>query len=626
VGTLVTLNGTELDAVIDVRFSDNVVAPMTIVSPTTVTVTVPPGATTGQMLVSVPNGVAFPANFTVTPMITSVGPSPVFPGVLVTISGSNLMAATGRPTVRVGSVAATSLPGGTPDELVVAVPATAASGRVSVTTTDGTASSPTDLVVVRRPTVTSFTPTVGPVGTLVTVNGPHLAGVTGVHFNGLSAEVTPVSPTSLRAIVPAGATSGLITLITEAGTVNSLARFTVTPPSDLQIPVVTSPASASTGRAVSIRTTIRNVGGSPVAAATLSFYVSADGVLDGGDRLLATRGLTNLAAGATVAPVTSATIPADLAPGVYRVIATVALSGSVRESDDTNNAGVSAPVTVTLHRPDLSVTTLVPPVRGAIGQAIAVTHTIRNGGPALAGPFSIRFHLSADALLDADDPVIGSRALTGLAPGATNTASTSLRLPATVSAGEYYVIAVADALEQQVELDESRNVAVGGPFTVVPYQPELTLTALTVPARWGIGQTVGVANTVRNTGVAPATAFAVRFFVSADGVLDPTDLPIGARALGGLAAGAASVGPTSLRMPPTMREGQYYLLAVVDAAAQQGEPDETNNVTISAPFNVVPYRPPNPDPGECGGVRTLGWYKPSCLPPPPTDCCGDGDD
>jgi subtilase family serine protease len=222
--------------------------------------------------------------------------------------------------------------------------------------------------------------------------------------------------------------------------------------------------------------------------------------------------------------------------------------------------------------------------------------------------------------------VIGTRALTGLAAGGTNTASTSLRLATTASAGEYYLIATVDALEQQTELDETNNTLVAGPFSVIPYQPELTLTTLTVPARWGLGQTLGVANAVRNTGVAPATGFAVRFYVSADAVLDAGDVPIGSRMLGGLAAGAASAAPTSLSMPPTLREGHYYLIAVVDAARQQGERDETNNVTVSAPFNAVPYRPPpEPDLGECGGVRVLGWFKPACMPPP-SDCCGDGDD
>jgi photosystem II stability/assembly factor-like uncharacterized protein len=628
VGTLVTLTGTELDAINEVRFSDNVAAPITIVSPATVTVTVPHGATTGQMLVSVPNGVALPATFTVTPMITTVDPSSVFPGTQVIISGSNLMAATGRPTVRVGSVAATPLPGGTTDQLLITVPATAATGRVSVTTEDGTASSPTDLVVVRRPTVTSFTPAGGPVGTLVTLNGPNLAGVTRVHFDGMNAEVTPVSATALRAIVPAGATSGLIALVTEAGTVTSLSRFTVTQPSDLQIPVVTSPATVSIGRPVNIGTTVRNVGGSPAAAATLSLYVSTDQVLDGADRLLATRSLTRVATGGTVSLTTPATIPADLPTGVYRIVAIVTLSGPVRESDGTNNVGVSGPVTVTPHGPELSVTTLVPPARGAIGQPIAVLHAVRNAGPALAGPFSIRFHLSADGLLDPGDPVIGLRTLTGLAPGATNVASASLRLPATASAGDHYIIAVADAVEQRAELDETNNVMVAGPFTVIPYQPDLTVTALTVPARWGLGQTLGVANTVRNTGAAPATPFVVRLYVSADGVFDATDLPIGSRVLNSLAAGAVSTAATSLRMPPTMREGQYHLIAVVDTAKQQGEHAGANNVTVSAPFSVVPYRVPHLDPGECGGVRPLGWFKASCLPlpPPPTDCCGDGDD
>ncbi|HSV88171.1 MAG TPA: IPT/TIG domain-containing protein, partial [Bacteroidales bacterium] len=55
VGTVVTINGTMMDAVSQVRFG-TVVASFTIVSPTQLTATVPAGATTGRIVLTVPDG------------------------------------------------------------------------------------------------------------------------------------------------------------------------------------------------------------------------------------------------------------------------------------------------------------------------------------------------------------------------------------------------------------------------------------------------------------------------------------------------------------------------------------------------------------------------------------------
>jgi hypothetical protein len=316
-----------------------------------------------------------------------------------------------------------------------------------------------------------------------------------------------------------------------------------------------------------------------------------------------------------------------MTPGIYRIIAAVEASGPVPEGDRTNNVGVSGPVSITLYRPNLSVTALTPPARGAIGQPMTVPNTVRNTGPSPAGPFAVRFHLSADDVLDSGDPVIGLRTVSSLAAGGPSATPTSLRLPATIEAGQYYVIAVADALEQQPELDETNKVTVSGPFTVVAYQPELAITAMTVPARGAIGQAMAVANTVRNTGLATAGPFTVRFHLSSDGVLDGGDPLVGVRSLTGLTAGGASATPTSLRIPATVREGEYYVIAVVDATGQQAELDETNNATVSAPFSVVPYRPGDGGgPGECVAARALTWTRPAACPPHDPGIGGDGDD
>lgn len=79
------------------------------------------------------------------------------------------------------------------------------------------------------PTITSFTPVSGPIGTSITITGTHFAGVTGVSFHGTAATTwTVVSPTSITATMPAGATSGTIAVTATGGTATSTTSFTIT--------------------------------------------------------------------------------------------------------------------------------------------------------------------------------------------------------------------------------------------------------------------------------------------------------------------------------------------------------------------------------------------------------------
>ena len=80
------------------------------------------------------------------------------------------------------------------------------------------------------PTITSFTPTSGQVGTSVVISGSGFEGSVQVNFNGVTAtNVVINSATQITARVPTGATTGLISVTTSGGTVTTTTNFTVTP-------------------------------------------------------------------------------------------------------------------------------------------------------------------------------------------------------------------------------------------------------------------------------------------------------------------------------------------------------------------------------------------------------------
>ena len=89
------------------------------------------------------------------------------------------------------------------------------------------------------PSITSFTPDSGSAGTTVTISGTNFsptAGQNTIKFNGVAATATATSATQLTVIVPAGATSGVITVTVNGQTATSINSFTILPGSWVQKP------------------------------------------------------------------------------------------------------------------------------------------------------------------------------------------------------------------------------------------------------------------------------------------------------------------------------------------------------------------------------------------------------
>ena len=112
--------------------------------------------------------------------------------------------------------------------LTATVPSGAKTGTVSVTTPGGKLTSKAKFLV--TPQITSFAPTSGPVGTVVTISGMSLIQTTKVTFGGVKAtSFMSNSDIQVTATVPTGAKTGKIGITTPGGIATSAATFTVTP-------------------------------------------------------------------------------------------------------------------------------------------------------------------------------------------------------------------------------------------------------------------------------------------------------------------------------------------------------------------------------------------------------------
>ena len=167
------------------------------------------------------------------PVIANFTPTSGPVGTSVSVTGSGF---TGATSVTLNGQAVASFTVSSDTSLTLTVPSGATSGPIGVTTPAGTATSTNSFTVTVNPppppppTISGFTPTSGPVGTVVTISGTNFTGATAVTFNGTSAPFTVSSDASVATMVPAGATSGNVQVTTPNGVATSTASFLVTTP------------------------------------------------------------------------------------------------------------------------------------------------------------------------------------------------------------------------------------------------------------------------------------------------------------------------------------------------------------------------------------------------------------
>ena len=280
-GTAVTIRGNLFLGATSVKFGNVAASSFTVVDSTTITAIVSAGAT-GTITIIAPGGTATSStNFSyLPPTITSFTPSSAGTSSTVTITGTNF---TGATAVKFGTIAAASFVV-VNNTTINAVVGPGATGRVSVTTPGGTANSTGTFTYIPPPTITSFTPTTGVVGNVVTITGTNFTGTTSVKFGVVAASsFTVVNATTINAFVGSGGT-GNITVTTPGGTATSATQFVYA------APTITSytPTSATYNGTVTItgtnftRTISVSFGGTPALSFTVVNNTTLTAVVSNG--------------------------------------------------------------------------------------------------------------------------------------------------------------------------------------------------------------------------------------------------------------------------------------------------------------------------------------------------------
>ena len=162
------------------------------------------------------------ASNALTPTITSFTPASAGTGATITITGTNL---NNTSAITLGGISVASFQV-LSSTIITAVVGAGATGAVSVTTAGGTTALSGFTFITPPPTITSFAPNSGPVGTLVTITGTNLNNPTAINIGGVTAIPISFSGNTVVAMVMPGATKGVVRVTTSGGIANGSIDFT----------------------------------------------------------------------------------------------------------------------------------------------------------------------------------------------------------------------------------------------------------------------------------------------------------------------------------------------------------------------------------------------------------------
>ncbi len=165
------------------------------------------------------------------PTITEIDEATAFVGTTVTIYGTNFRTSIADNTVSFNGTAAI-VEEATAMSLTTTVPTGATTGDVTVTTNGLTSVGfPFTVAIPIIPTITSIDPISGNIGETVTITGTDFSTTPEdniVSFNGIQAEVTASTATSITTTIPAGASTGNVTVTRDFASNGFM--FTITTP------------------------------------------------------------------------------------------------------------------------------------------------------------------------------------------------------------------------------------------------------------------------------------------------------------------------------------------------------------------------------------------------------------
>jgi subtilase family serine protease len=361
---------------------------------------------------------------------------------------------------------------------------------------------------------------------------------------------------------------------------------------DLIVSAAIIPAEALLSAPLSLSWTVTNQGTASISSYWYDgIYISDDAVFDASDSLLYSQwtGYTSLTPNASYTATSTLTLPSSLALGDRYLLFVTDAYNYQTESNENNNV-YAAPIHVSAPDVDLVVSSATAPTSAGLGETVSVTWTANNQGTN-AAVFPDRYdavYLSDDAIFGSSDINVAQQWVGGqeLAPNVSSSQTLDVTLPNDAKPGHQYLLFVTNPGQGQSETNYQNNTY-ATPITLSA--PDLLISSATVPVSANLGESVAVSWTIANQGTAAALSpqRIDRVYLSNDATYDASDEYVGdLPTTASLQPGENVLLNANLSIPSQTTGGDRYLLFVTDAANQQGETNETNNV-FAAPLKIT---------------------------------------
>ena len=375
----------------------------------------------------------------------------------------------------------------------------------------------------------------------------------------------------------------------------------LSPPPDLLVTNMTTPAITFSGETINMTYTVKNLGDGITTNSIWKDEIRlqpAPNNPNGLTTILATKThIGHLLPDSSYVVNLSVGIPANIF-GDYQVRVYTDSKLDVYEfASEGNNTLLSTIIQVVLTPPvDLVPDSLVVPDTISLYKTNAIHYEVRNaGGSSPAIGWTDRYYLSPS-------PVFNSNFLThlgyvyhdaGLMPGDTNEKTINLKIIGDY-AGIHYLYVVTDYNSKINEYEfEGNNTLRSDPFVII--KPDLKVDSLIHPASAMAGSAFTIRSEVINQG--PGDFFGNlnnRYYLSNDAVLSTmTDLQLASKTVNNnVLTTTDTLTQTFLTSVPADQFGSKYLLCQTDASQVVYEANENNNVLASP---IMLFESPHPD-------------------------------
>jgi hypothetical protein len=370
------------------------------------------------------------------------------------------------------------------------------------------------------------------------------------------------------------------------------------------------------GQQIEVEANVENSGADLSSEVELTYYLSADHLLDANDIALGSNTIaTALGCKEHVSLRKLLTIPANTAVGPYQILAMIDPNASLAEINKDNNFIYSSSLVVS-DQPDLVVENVVISNEpNSLGE-LSFSFDIRNLGNGPVNSSAINVHLSDD---DQFDPFTDARIdleyhidIPTLAAGGLFSGSVTYPLESCSAVGDKFLFVKADGVQQWSgaaegvipESNEENNLSTATAVHITDI-PDLELF-VTNNESSSDDQEILASVQIKNNAGATKASSSLKFYLSNNERVGSADPVLGTIAIPELSCNATyTITDEILTLPADLADGKYIIIAVADADKGIAEVEENNNSDFFT-FNKFTIEPqPEPEP-TCSATAPTG--------------------